>query len=126
MNRGEASAASGVSSKMIRHYEAAGLFPAARRTEADYRQYDVQTLRFIRHARNLGFSILEISELVGLLPSPWHDHLNGTRTRDHTPSLPGWLDRAGRRASKQPIETHGQPYHVDSRRWKGAFCASGA
>ena len=54
---------------MIRHYEAAGLFPAARRTEAGYRQYDqneVQTLRFIRHARDLGFSILEISELIGL------------------------------------------------------------
>ena len=69
MNIGEASAASGVSSKMIRHYEAAGLFAAARRTEAGYRQYDqnkVQTLRFIRHARDLGFSILEISELVGL------------------------------------------------------------
>ena len=40
MNRGEASGASGVSSKMIRHYEAAGLFSAAHRTEAGYRQYD--------------------------------------------------------------------------------------
>ncbi|MEP7312924.1 MAG: Cu(I)-responsive transcriptional regulator [Pseudomonadota bacterium] len=69
MNIGEASAASGVSSKMIRHYEAAGLFPAARRTGSGYRQYDqneVQTLRFIRHARDLGFSIPEISALVGL------------------------------------------------------------
>ncbi|MEO6078886.1 MAG: Cu(I)-responsive transcriptional regulator [Steroidobacteraceae bacterium] len=69
MNIGEASAVSGVSSKMIRHYEASGLFPAARRTDAGYRQYDqneVQTLRFIRHARDLGFSIPEISELVGL------------------------------------------------------------
>ncbi|MEO8313876.1 MAG: MerR family transcriptional regulator, partial [Pseudomonadota bacterium] len=69
MNIGEASTESGVSSKMIRHYEAAGLFPAAQRTGAGYRQYDqneVQTLRFIRHARDLGFSIPEISKLVSL------------------------------------------------------------
>ena len=54
---------------MIRHYEAAGLFAAARRTESGYRQYDqnkVQALRFIRPARDLGFSFLEISDLVGL------------------------------------------------------------
>ena len=69
MNIGEASAASGVSSMMICHYEAAGLFSTAHRPEAGYRQYDqneVQTLRFIRHARNLGFSIFEISQPVGL------------------------------------------------------------
>ncbi|MEO8315325.1 MAG: Cu(I)-responsive transcriptional regulator [Pseudomonadota bacterium] len=69
MNIGEASAASGVSCKMIRHYEGAGLFPAVHRTAAGYRQYgqkEVQTLRFIRRARDLGFSIAEIAELVGL------------------------------------------------------------
>ncbi|MEO7773534.1 MAG: Cu(I)-responsive transcriptional regulator [Steroidobacteraceae bacterium] len=69
MNIGEASAASGVSPKMIRHYESTRLLPAARRTQAGYRQYDqneVRTLRFIRHARDLGFSIPEISELVSL------------------------------------------------------------
>lgn len=69
MNIGEAAGASGVSAKMIRHYEELGLLPEARRTESGYRQYEqneVQTLRFIRHARDLGFSLSEIAELVGL------------------------------------------------------------
>jgi Cu(I)-responsive transcriptional regulator len=69
MNIGEASSASGVSAKMIRHYESVALVPAAARTESGYRQYgeaDVHTLRFIRHSRDLGFSIAEIGELVSL------------------------------------------------------------
>ncbi len=69
MNIGEAAGASGVSAKMIRHYEKSGLLPEARRTESGYRQYepaDVHTLRFIRHSRDLGFSLSEIAELVSL------------------------------------------------------------
>jgi MerR family copper efflux transcriptional regulator len=69
MNIGQAAAASGVSAKMIRHYEQVGLFPEPHRTDAGYRQYsqrEVHTLRFIRHARDLGFSIQQIGELVGL------------------------------------------------------------
>jgi len=69
MNIGEAASASGVSAKMIRHYEGIGLLPVASRTESGYRQYDgneVHTLRFIRHSRDLGFSLAEIAELVGL------------------------------------------------------------
>ncbi len=69
MNIGEAAGASGVSAKMIRHYEGIGLLPVASRTESGYRQYDdneVHTLRFIRHSRDLGFSLAEIAELVGL------------------------------------------------------------
>ena len=69
MNIGEAAKASGVSAKMIRHYEEVGLMPPARRTEAGYRLYgdsEVHTLRFIRQSRDLGFSIAQIGELVGL------------------------------------------------------------
>jgi len=69
MNIGAASAASGVSAKMIRHYEALGLVPGVARTDAGYRQYDaatVHTLRFIRRARDLGFSTTEIAELLAL------------------------------------------------------------
>ena len=69
MNIGEAAGASGVSAKMIRHYEELGLLPEAQRTESGYRQYeqaDVHTLRFIRHSRDLGFSLSEIMELVSL------------------------------------------------------------
>ncbi len=69
MNIGQAASTSGVSAKMIRHYEELGLLPEARRTEAGYRQYeqaDVHTLRFIRHSRDLGFSLSEIAELVSL------------------------------------------------------------
>ena len=69
---GAAARASGVSAKMVRHYEALGLLGAVARTEAGYRQYtpaDIHTLRFIKRARELGFPIAEIAELVGL----WRD-----------------------------------------------------
>ncbi|WP_270933157.1 Cu(I)-responsive transcriptional regulator [Falsiroseomonas oryzae] len=72
MNIGEASKASGVSVKMIRHYEAIGLLPAALRTESGYRVYraeDVHALRFIGNARDLGFPLAEIADLLGL----WRD-----------------------------------------------------
>jgi Cu(I)-responsive transcriptional regulator len=69
LNIGEAAKRSGVSAKMLRHYESLGLLGAVARTESGYRQYaeaDVHTLRFIRRARDLGFSMAEIAELVGL------------------------------------------------------------
>lgn len=69
MNIGEAAAASGVSAKMIRHYESIGLIPAPARTGAGYRTYqpqDVQRLIFIHHARELGFSIPQIGTLLAL------------------------------------------------------------
>ena len=69
MNIGQAAHASGVSAKMIRHYESLGLLPDIARTESGYRQYDgaaVHTLRFIRRSRDLGFGIEEIRTLLQL------------------------------------------------------------
>jgi len=69
MNIGEAAARSGVSAKMVRHYESLKLLPAVARSEAGYRRYgdtEVHTLRFIRRARDLGFSIAEIAQLLKL------------------------------------------------------------
>jgi MerR family copper efflux transcriptional regulator len=66
---GRAAKASGVSVKMIRHYEAIGLLKKVARTYANYRVYsanDVHALRFIRRARSLGFSIEDIRELLSL------------------------------------------------------------
>jgi MerR family copper efflux transcriptional regulator len=69
MDIGAAARESGVSVKMIRHYEAIGLLPAVARTFANYRVYsqnNVHMLRFIKRARTLGFSIEDIRELLGL------------------------------------------------------------
>lgn len=72
VNIGQASKASGVSAKMIRYYEQTGLIPEADRTASGYRDYsdsDVHMLSFIRRARDLGFSVNEIDELLEL----WRD-----------------------------------------------------
>lgn len=73
MNIGQAAAASGLSAKMIRHYEQNGLLQPTQRSEAGYRQYqskDIEILKFIRRARVLGFSLADIAGLLALWQNP--------------------------------------------------------
>ncbi len=72
VNIGKAARLSGISPKMLRHYESLGLLTAVPRTDSNYRQYseaDVHTLRFIRRSRDMGFGLEAITELVSL----WHN-----------------------------------------------------
>ena len=79
VNIGMAAQLSGISPKMLRHYESLGLLGAVVRTESNYRQYslaDVHTLRFIRRARDMGFGLDAITELVSL----WHNRRRSSAT----------------------------------------------
>lgn len=97
MKIGEAARHSGISAKMIRYYEATGLIGPAERGGSNYRDYsdkDVHELRFVRRARDLGFSVAEIAELLDL----WRDR--GRRSSevkrfvgDHTARLRGKIDQ---------------------------------
>jgi MerR family copper efflux transcriptional regulator len=116
-NIGEAAALSGVSAKMLRHYESLGLLPKVARTYSGYRQYgpnEVHTLRFIRRARDLGFAIPEIKLLLGL----WQ---NRRRASAHVKRVAlehvGDLDRriAEMQAMKRALETLVHSCHGDER-----------
>lgn len=117
MNIGEAATASGVSAKMIRHYERIGLLPEAARSAAGYRRYDerdVHTLRFVRHARDLGFPLERIRELIGL----WHDRERPSRqvkalAREHLAAIDAKL--AELQAVKATLERLVQCCHGDER-----------
>jgi Cu(I)-responsive transcriptional regulator len=93
MRIGAASRVTGISAKMIRHYESIGLIPAADRRDSNYRDYaaeDIHRLGFIRRARDLGFSIEEIRDLLRL----WGDRDRSSRdVRSLTLAHIGELDR---------------------------------
>ena len=94
VNIGQAARLSGISPKMLRHYESLGLLGAVPRTDSNYRQYgeaDVHTLRFIRRSRDMGFTIEDIGELVSL----WHNRRRSSETVKRIAQ--GHMDELGRR-----------------------------
>lgn len=117
MNIGEASRRSGITAKMIRHYEGLDLIRPATRTAAGYRVYDekeVHRLRFIRRARDLGFSIHEIQRLLGL----WQDRRRASAdVRRIANAHIAELDRKIRelRSMRSTLETLVHSCHGDER-----------
>ncbi|TXF99630.1 Cu(I)-responsive transcriptional regulator [Massilia arenae] len=117
MNIGDAARASGVTAKMIRHYESIGLVKAPRRTEAGYRLYseqDVRVLQFIHRGRALGFSLDQIRELLAL----WEDkHRASADVRAMALAHIAELDRkiAEMEAMRRTLESLATSCHGDDR-----------
>jgi Cu(I)-responsive transcriptional regulator len=117
VNIGEAAKASGVSAKMIRHYESIGLVPSAGRTHSGYRTYtesDLHRLRFVKRARNLGFSIKQIEALLAL----WGDRRRSSAkvkalTQQHITDLETRI--AEMEAMKQALQHLAHQCHGDER-----------
>lgn len=116
-NIGQAAKASGVSAKMIRHYESIGLIDTAARTDAGYRLYnerDVQVLQFIHRSRELGFSLEQIKTLLAL----WQDkHRASKDVRAMAKQHIAELDRkiADMQAMRRTLETLATKCHGDDR-----------
>lgn len=114
---GDAAKASGVSAKMIRHYESIGLIGAARRTDSGYRLYsdqDVHVLRFVHRARELGFSL----EQIGVLLSLWQDKSRASAdvralARSHITALDRKI--AEMQAMRRTLESLAASCHGDAR-----------
>ena len=116
-NIGDAAKASGVSAKMIRHYESIGLIGTARRTDAGYRVYDerdVQVLQFIHRSRVLGFSLEQIRTLLAL----WQDTHRASKdvramARQHIAELDEKI--ANMQAMRRTLEKLATKCHGDDR-----------
>ena len=114
---GEAARRAGVSARMLRHYESLGLLPQVARSDSGYRQYsaaDVHVLRFIRCSRDLGFSIEEITTLLGL----WQDQERTSASvkqiaQAHIDSLSERI--AAMQAMQRSLQTLVQCCHGDDR-----------
>jgi Cu(I)-responsive transcriptional regulator len=117
LNIGEAARASGVTAKMIRHYESIGLLPAARRTDAGYRLYgdqDVRVLQFIHRSRALGFSLEQAGGLLAL----WQDKARASAdvrrlALEHVKGLDRKI--AELESMKRTLETLAASCHGDQR-----------
>ena len=117
LNIGDAARASGVSAKMIRHYESIGLIGAARRTEAGYRVYtgqDVRVLQFVHRGRALGFSLDQIRDLLAL----WQD--KGRASADVRALAQTHIDELNRKiaemeAMRRTLESLAASCHGDAR-----------
>ena len=117
VNIGAAAKATGVSAKMIRHYESISLIPSAGRTLAGYRTYaaaDLHRLRFVKRARTLGFSIKEIDALLAL----WGDRRRSSAkvkalTQKHIGELETRI--AEMQTMKKALQQLAQQCHGDER-----------
>lgn len=117
LNIGDAARASGVTAKMIRHYESIGLVKEPRRTETGYRLYgeqDVRVLQFIHRGRALGFSLDQIGGLLAL----WEDkHRASADVRAMAQAHIAELNRkiAEMEAMRRTLESLAASCHGDAR-----------